>query len=211
MVGKGKPKISEQQKLFVLEYLKDFNATQAAIRAKYSPRSANVTSARLLTYASVQNELAKQKQKAVSKFDLTPDRVLAEEMCIGFCDFRRVLKDGTLITPEELPEEVARAVAGVVVTQNELTGITTYKYRFWDKGKALERVSRYLGMYEKDNLQRSPAEALRAFLEAVNGRTRGLPGRKEPISINSGEQVGKAEQSVLGSGQVREQDPIPLQ
>ena len=30
-----------------------------------------------------------------------------------------------------------------------------YKYRFWDKGKSLERISKHLGLYEKDNLQKA--------------------------------------------------------
>jgi phage terminase small subunit len=38
---------------FVCEYLRDFNGTQAAIRAGYSPRTANEQAARLLAQASV--------------------------------------------------------------------------------------------------------------------------------------------------------------
>ena len=44
-------KLSARQELFCLEYIRDGNATQAAIRAGYSPKQANSTGARL--YANV--------------------------------------------------------------------------------------------------------------------------------------------------------------
>lgn len=54
-----------RKKLFVLEYLKDFNGTQAAIRAKYSRKGADVQATRLLANASVKaavKELSEQLQ-----------------------------------------------------------------------------------------------------------------------------------------------------
>lgn len=46
-------KLTEKQRRFCLEYPIDLNATQAAIRAGYSPRSANRTAHVLLTKESV--------------------------------------------------------------------------------------------------------------------------------------------------------------
>jgi len=45
--------LTPKQRLFVAEYLKDLNATQAAIRAGYSERTANEQGARLLAKVSV--------------------------------------------------------------------------------------------------------------------------------------------------------------
>ncbi len=45
--------LTPKQRMFVAEYLVDFNATQAAIRAGYSPDSASVQGSRLLSYANV--------------------------------------------------------------------------------------------------------------------------------------------------------------
>lgn len=44
-----------KQQQFCLEYLKDFNGTQAAIRAGYSKKTANEQAARLLANVSIQN------------------------------------------------------------------------------------------------------------------------------------------------------------
>lgn len=57
--------IGEQQKEFVKEYikLKCSNATQAAINAGYSPKTARQQGSRLLSYAHVQEYLKEQKDK----------------------------------------------------------------------------------------------------------------------------------------------------
>ena len=35
---------------------------------------------------------------------------------------------------------------------------TEYRYKFADKGKALERLGKHFGMYEKDNMQKPVSE-----------------------------------------------------
>lgn len=52
-----KNNLTKRQDAFVTEYVKDGNATQAAIRAGYSVRSARVTGHRLLTNATLQQRL----------------------------------------------------------------------------------------------------------------------------------------------------------
>lgn len=50
-------KLTDKQRAFVLEYLKDKNATQAAIRAGYSPKTAQEQSSRLLSNVMVRAEI----------------------------------------------------------------------------------------------------------------------------------------------------------
>ena len=52
--------MTEKQKRFCDEYLKDLNATQAAIRAGYSKKCAKQTGQRMLTYADVKEYIDKQ-------------------------------------------------------------------------------------------------------------------------------------------------------
>lgn len=47
--------LTPKQQQFCLEYLKDFNGTQAAIRAGYSKKTANEQAARMLANVSIQN------------------------------------------------------------------------------------------------------------------------------------------------------------
>ena len=76
--------LTEKQKRFVAEYLIDLNATQAAIRAGYSERTANEQGARLLAHVSVKEALDKERRKRERRTEITADRVLQELADIGF-------------------------------------------------------------------------------------------------------------------------------
>lgn len=64
-------KISDKQKQFCLEFIVDFNATKAAIRAGYSPNSAKEQGYRLLTKDHIQEELNALKREIKDKTILT--------------------------------------------------------------------------------------------------------------------------------------------
>lgn len=68
--------MTNKQTAFVREYLKDFNATQAAIRAGYSPRGARTEGARLLANANIQGALQEYREKACSGAVLTLQEAL---------------------------------------------------------------------------------------------------------------------------------------
>lgn len=55
-------KTTDKQKRFLREYLKDHNATQAAIRAGYAEKGATAQGSYLLTYPHLQHELQRLKK-----------------------------------------------------------------------------------------------------------------------------------------------------
>lgn len=57
--------MNKRQRLFVTEYLKDFNATQAAIRAGYSQRTAGQGGHELLKNPHVRSEIDRLYQEAI--------------------------------------------------------------------------------------------------------------------------------------------------
>ena len=69
-------KLTAKQQRFVEEYLIDLNATQAAIRAGYSPKTANEQGARLLANASVQEAIAKAMAERSRRTGISQDRVI---------------------------------------------------------------------------------------------------------------------------------------
>ena len=76
---KGKIKdLTLKQRAFALEYMKDFNATQAAIRAGYSKKTARSIAAENLTKPNIQFFLTEQKQKAVEKAEISIEWVIKE-------------------------------------------------------------------------------------------------------------------------------------
>jgi phage terminase small subunit len=63
--------VSVQQYLFIDEYLKDFNGTQACIRAGYSEKGAAQTASRLLTYNNIQDEIARRRSLIAKATDVS--------------------------------------------------------------------------------------------------------------------------------------------
>ena len=70
--------LTPKQRAFVREYLLDLNATQAAIRAGYSERSAHVEGVRLLKNAKVDAAVSAAMHLRAHRTEITSDRVLKE-------------------------------------------------------------------------------------------------------------------------------------
>lgn len=68
--------LTPKHKQFVLEYMKDFNATAAAIRAGYSPKTANRIGSRLLTYVDVQVALQESLKAQEERTQIDADYIL---------------------------------------------------------------------------------------------------------------------------------------
>lgn len=70
------PKLTPKQERFVAEYIIDLNATQAAMRAGYSEKTAYSQGQRLLKDVEIQALLSKKIANASEKLDLSAERVL---------------------------------------------------------------------------------------------------------------------------------------
>ena len=70
--------LTAQQRVFVAEYLKDRNATQAAIRAGYSAKTAEQIGYQLLQKTSVAAAIAKQQKASLMRTLASADEVLAQ-------------------------------------------------------------------------------------------------------------------------------------
>lgn len=71
-------RLTPRQQAFVNEYLVDLNATQAAIRAGYSQKTANEQGARLLANVSIQSFISEQIKKRNERTERTADDVLRD-------------------------------------------------------------------------------------------------------------------------------------
>jgi len=138
--------LNEKQKRFISEYIIDLNAKQAAIRAGYSPKTAEVQASRLLSLVKVQTEITKAMEDRGKRTGITQDRVLAELSAIAFAkatDYVEVDEDGFVkIKPTAgLTDEQKSAIAGIKKGANGI------EIKLVDKTKALEMLSRHLGLF----------------------------------------------------------------
>ena len=149
-------KLTEKQKRFCEEYLIDLNATQAAIRAGYSERTADRIANQNLRKLEIQKYLSELQKGQSERTQITADKVLAELAAIAFSDrteLASVAENGIVhITPtSELAENARKAIAGIKEGRNGVE-VTSY-----DKLKALELIGKHLGMFVDKQQNLPPA------------------------------------------------------
>ena len=153
--------LTPKQERFCEEYVVDLNATQAAIRAGYSKKTANRIGSENLSKLDIQERVHALKDRRSQKLEISANTVLTELLRIATCDIAAAFDaDGNLKPIHEIPEDV-RKVIGSVETLEEFAGRGegrqrigfTKKLKLWDKNKALDMLARHLGLFEKDNKQ----------------------------------------------------------
>jgi len=153
--------LTSKQRRFVDEYLVDLNATQAAIRAKYSPRTARQIGEENMTKPAIQAAIARRMKDREARTEITQDKVLRELAKIGFSDIRKIVKWGetelriadgdegglmpyhglALVGSDEVDDDTAAAIAEVSQSRDGL------KVKLHDKKGALVDMARHLGMF----------------------------------------------------------------
>ncbi len=163
-------KLTPRQERFVDEYLLDLNGKQAAIRAGYSEKTAEVQASRLLSNVKVQAQIQKRRQERVERTEITQDMVLYELATIAFAnaaDYAAVVeREATLQTEDgdviqlydkdgnkvmyrtvepvltaDLTDKQKRALAVIK------KGRDGFEVKPYDKVRALELLGKHLGMF----------------------------------------------------------------
>jgi phage terminase small subunit len=149
-----KPAIDRRDR-FAQEYTKDFNATQAAIRAGYSAKTAKQQGSRLLTDVDVRAQIESLNLAAAQAQGITRERTLHEIGNVAYGDLRALFqKGGNLKQITELSAAEAAQLGGVeietVTTQAKdgasSTSTKVKKVRVRDKVAALRLCVDVLGL-----------------------------------------------------------------
>lgn len=151
-------KLTAKQIRFVDEYMVDFNATQAAIRAGYKAKTAHVIGAENLRKPKIAEEIARRQKDLQRRTEVTQDRVVKELARVAFADATDYAcvetltyenEDGTvspvqIVSPKDtdtLSDDQRAAIAGI---KHGANGI---EVKLHDKIKALELLGRHIGMF----------------------------------------------------------------
>lgn len=179
-------KLTPNQRIFCDEYLKDRNGSRSYLVAYKSVKkeaSAEQGASRLLSSnVKVKAYIDYQLDKLSSETGITVKRILKEEGCLAFSDLRLIFNGISPIAPSDLPEEIARALAGFEIIEKPIFDnegkfeclAKTYKYKFWDKGRSLERLGRHLKMYT-DRVEISNLDELSKRLSSAHKKANGSP------------------------------------
>jgi hypothetical protein len=147
--------LTPKQEAFCVELVisSDDNASAAyrkVYSAKMSAGSVHVKACELLRMQKIRARIAALRANAVRKQELSIDRVLEEVRHSAFLDPLSIYDvNGNVLPLKDIPEATRRAIASLVIQKDG-----TIKIKFCDKMQALERLMRFLGMFEKDNSQR---------------------------------------------------------
>lgn len=117
-------RLTEKQRSFCEEYLVDFNATRAAVRAGYSPRSAKQQGARLLTNADLHTHLTELMEARSRRTEITADTVL-----------------------QDIREVADRCLAAIPVADAQGRNQGVWRFDARAALKALELLGKHLGLF----------------------------------------------------------------
>ncbi len=139
---------------FVVEYLKDFNATRAAIRAGYSPKTAASQGQRLLKSATVGKAISRAEAKLLSKAHAWVESIMKKAATIAFMDPGQLVDNkGALLPIEQMPVDARRGLTRLKVINlfesnkaNKTRIGRRCKLSFTSKIAALRLLGKYLGM-----------------------------------------------------------------
>lgn len=77
-------KLPKRRQRFVEEYIVDYNATQAAIRAGYSEKAARSTGSEILQNPDIQAAIHRELEKQSQRTNVTADRIVQELAAMAF-------------------------------------------------------------------------------------------------------------------------------
>lgn len=163
--------LTDKQRRFVDEYLVDLNATQAAIRAGYSQKTARQIGDENLSKPDIAKAVQEAQAARSKRTEVTQDMVLRELAKIGFSDIRKIVRWGktelrvtdagddegevtepyhglALVSADDIDDDTAAAISEISEGREGL------KIKLHDKKGALVDIGRHLGMF-KDRVEHS--------------------------------------------------------
>ncbi len=156
--------MTPKQQMFVKEYLIDLNATQAAIRAGYSAKTAYAAGERLLRHVEVSEALAEAQGERVAKVGIDAEYVLNRLVEIDQMDVLDIMDEKMAIKPvSEWPKVWRQYLSGFDLAEmfegtgddRAMVGILK-KIKWPDKTKNLELLGKHINVQAfKDRVEQT--------------------------------------------------------
>lgn len=160
--------MTKKQKRFVEEYLIDLNATQAAIRAGYSPHTAKDIGCENLAKPNISAAISQAMAERSKRTGINQDRVLQELARIGFAKITDVVDPETAkIRPDASDDDLA-CIQSIKIKPNEFG--TEREVKLYDKKSALVDLGKHLGLF-KDKLELNGDMDLNITIDYGDGDT----------------------------------------
>ncbi|BAS48397.1 bacteriophage terminase small subunit [Aggregatibacter actinomycetemcomitans NUM4039] len=134
--GRGESKLRDKQKRFIQEYLIDLNATQAAIRAGYSQKTAYSIGQENLNKPEIQRGIAEAQNKRSERTQIKQDDVI-----------RMLLENIEIASGKKavIKTEIRKSEDGELVGDD----IAQFVYESSSVNRSLELLGKHLGMFSE--------------------------------------------------------------
>ena len=150
--GHQKSPLTPKQRLFALEYIKDFNATQAAVRSGYSKKTAKQVGSRLLTNIDIFSDICRNMEERLNQVKVDNAYVLRRLVEVDRMDIADIFNDDFSLKPlTDWPEAWRRTLSGLDVKESMEMGedgtpklAILKKIRWPDKLKNLELMGKHV-------------------------------------------------------------------
>lgn len=143
--------LTDRQKIFCYEYIKDLNASEAAKRAGYSERSAPQIAGQLMDNPLVKVMIQSLMDNRAKELEITAEKVLRRIDEIADFDIADLFgEDGRMLPISQIPVSIRKAISSVDVYEEFIEGVKmgeTKRIRLYDKLKANELLGRHLKLF----------------------------------------------------------------
>ena len=154
-------KLTAKQERFVDEYMIDLNATQAAIRAGYSEKTARNIASENLSKPNIQAAIAERQAEIAQKLGITKESIAKELARIAYDDIKNYLSyrtEKTLLDYDEngkpiigYKQVVEMADSDMIDTRNiqevSINAKGVFTFKLYSKTDALNALGKHLGMF----------------------------------------------------------------
>lgn len=140
--------LNDKQEMFCREYLVDLNATQAAIRAGYSDKTARSQANRMLTNVDIEKRIQELKSERGERLEIDADYVLKRLVEIDQMDVADILlSNGEIKSIKDWPKVWRITLSGIDVTEmaGDAAGLLK-KIKWPDKVKNLELLGKHVSI-----------------------------------------------------------------
>lgn len=164
-------RLTEKQDAFCREYLKDLNATQAAIRAGYSEKTAKEIGCENLSKPNVQERIAELKGERNERLQIDADWVLQQLTDIHNLDVIDILDNcGNFKKITDWPKPWRMYLSGFDLQELVKDDVETVirKIKWPDKVKNLELIGKHIAIQAfKDNVKLDATVTHEQFLDEL--------------------------------------------
>ncbi|MEI7410070.1 terminase small subunit [Pectobacterium aroidearum] len=190
-------KLTDKQELFAREFIKDLNATQAAIRAGYSEKSSRNQGARMMANDDILDRIAELKAERNEEVGVDAAYVLRRLVEIDQMDAADILDDeGNMLPISAWPKVWRTSLSGMDINRLRMAGkggseddesfeTTIQKIKWPDKVKNLELLGKHVDVQAfKENIKTEQTGTMQvvnyspsdyaAAQEALEGKLTGL-------------------------------------